>query len=49
MTPSSTARRSMRRSRDLAGGGFLAQQRNAVLVGGTDHDSLCSPRDVIGM
>ena len=25
--------------RDLAGGTFLAQQRNAVLVGGTDRDS----------
>jgi hypothetical protein len=25
--------------RDLAGGGFLAQQRNLVLVGGTEPDS----------
>ena len=25
--------------KDLASGGFLAQQRNAVLVGGTDPDS----------
>ena len=25
--------------KDLAGGGFIAQQRNVVLVGGTDHDS----------
>ncbi len=29
---------------DLAGGGFIAQQRNAVLVGGTESDSYCSPR-----
>ena len=33
---------------DLAGG-FIAQQRNAVLVGGTEPDSYCSPRDVIGI
>jgi DNA replication protein DnaC len=25
--------------RDLAGGGFIAQQRNVVLVGGTEPDS----------
>ena len=25
--------------KDLAGGGFIAQQRNVVLVGGTDPDS----------
>jgi len=25
--------------RDLAGGGFLAQQRNLVLVGGTEPES----------
>jgi len=25
--------------RDLVGGGFLAQQRNVVLVGGTEPDS----------
>jgi DNA replication protein DnaC len=25
--------------RELAGGGFLAQQRNAVLIGGTDQAS----------
>ena len=36
MTSSSTAPRSTRRwSSDLAGGGFIAQQRNVVLVGGT--------------
>jgi len=27
---------------DLAGGGFITQQRNAVLVGGTESDSYCS-------
>ena len=27
---------------DLAGGEFIAQQRNAVLVGGTECDSYCS-------
>jgi hypothetical protein len=27
---------------DLAGGGFIAQQRNAVLVGGTESNSYCS-------
>ena len=35
--------------RDLAGGNFIAQQRNVVLVGGTEPDSCCSPRDVIGI
>jgi hypothetical protein len=25
--------------RDLAGGGFIAQQRNAVFIGGTEPDS----------
>lgn len=25
--------------KDLAGGGFIAQQRNVVLIGGTDPDS----------
>ena len=33
--------------RDLAGGGFIAQQRNVVLVGGTEPDSKCSPHHVI--
>ena len=33
--------------RDLACGGFIAQQRNVVLVGGTEPDSQCSPRHVI--
>ena len=27
---------------DLAGGGFIAQQRHVVLVGGTESDSYCS-------
>ena len=31
---------------DLAGGGFIAQQRNAVLVGGTESDSYCSSLDL---
>jgi hypothetical protein len=36
MTSGSTARRSNETLlRDLAGGGFLAQQRNSVLIGGT--------------
>lgn len=30
--------------RDLAGGGFLGQQRNLVLVGGTDPASWCPSR-----
>jgi DNA replication protein DnaC len=29
---------------DLAGGGFIAQQRNVVLVGGPESDSYCPPR-----
>ena len=32
---------------DLAGGGFIAQQRNAVLVGGTEYDSYCSSLDLL--
>jgi len=35
--------------RDLAGGDFLAHQRNLVLVGGTESDSYCPPRYVVGM
>jgi len=34
---------------DLAGGGFIAQQRNAVLVGGSESDSYCPPRYIIRM
>jgi IstB-like ATP binding protein len=33
--------------RDLAGGAFLAQQRNAVLVGGTESNSDCSSLDLL--
>ena len=29
---------------DLAGGGFIVQQRNVVLVGGTESDSYCPSR-----
>jgi hypothetical protein len=32
---------------DLAGGGFIAQQRNAVLVGRTESDSYCSSLDLL--
>ena len=35
--------------RDLATSGFIAQQRNVVLAGGSGPDSCCSPRDVIGI
>ena len=35
--------------RDLAGGDFIAQQRNAVLVGGTDSGSYCPPRYAVRM
>ena len=34
---------------DLAGGGFIAQQRNAVLVGGTESGSYCPPRYAVRM
>jgi DNA replication protein DnaC len=34
--------------RSLHDGAFLANHRNIVLVGGTEPDSCCSPRDVIG-
>ena len=34
--------------RDLAGGAFIEQQRNIVLIGGSDRASYCSPRYVIG-
>jgi len=33
--------------RDLAGGGFLEQQRNCVLVGGTEPASYCSSLHLI--
>jgi DNA replication protein DnaC len=32
---------------DLAGGGFIAQQRNVVLVGGPESDSYCSSLDLL--
>jgi hypothetical protein len=32
---------------ELAGGDFIAQQRNAVLVGGTESDSYCSSLDLL--
>ena len=35
--------------RELAAGAFLDAKRNAIFIGGTDHDSWCSPRHVIGM
>ena len=35
--------------RDLAGGDFIAQQRNAVLVGGTESGSYCPPRYAVRM
>jgi DNA replication protein DnaC len=35
--------------RDLASGDFIAQQRNAVLVGGTESGSYCPPRYAVRM
>jgi DNA replication protein DnaC len=35
--------------RDLASGDFIAQQRNAVLIGGTESGSYCPPRYAVRM
>ena len=35
--------------RELATGAFLDAKRNAIFIGGSESDSYCSPRDVIGI